>query len=242
MLILKKLVCLLLMFLQVLFPATCIDTGEDLEGIIIAPDGTEYVHLANEGFVTTFGSHVLFFKIEGEDPYLGHLDSMTETGLYSCEGDPDLSILMRIIPNNEWRAYYRKASLPKLDLSPDNCVRLELVGYREIFSSDWINPSIEHMSCGAGITEKNDIKAFLADVRSQKSPEEAGLYDLVRKPDGFFENCYMYGKVYGYFKDEPNLAVPFTVWSYDDKAYSIDLGDRAYVLPVKWLPMLTATE
>jgi len=204
-------------------------------GNIVALDGTEYVHLANWGFVTAFGSHTLLGKLKGERRYLRHLGGKIETGMYSCEGDQDSEILMRILPDSEWYAYYRKAFLPALDLSPDNCVRFEII------SEKWITPGIEHMSCNEGI-KGDDVAAFLADVRSQQSPEEAGLYDLVRKPNGRFENCYRLSG-YGYFENEPNLAMQFSVTSYNDKAYSLGFAyEDEYVLPEKWFHMLMAEE
>ena len=197
-------------------------------GNIVAPDGTEYVHLANEGLVTTFGSHTLLGKVKGEVPWFIHKSSRMITGMYSCEGDPELNVLMRIVPFNEWYVYYRKASLPPIDLSLDNCVRFGIVGRNP--------PGIEHMSCGEGIVG-DDVKAFLADVRSQLTPEEAGLRDLVK------ELGIGAARGYGYLANGPNLAIPFLVMFYDDLAYSISFADeRDYVLPEKWLHMLMAEE
>ena len=217
---------------------------------IVAPDGTEYVHLSDEDLITVFGSHTFIGKIKDEDetssPFDGHIS--WDIGVYSCEGDPDLNIIMRFMPDSEWLAYYRKASLPDIEISPDNCIRFEFIGRKEINSGAWFTPGIKHMSCNDGIKGQDDIQAFLADVRSQESPEKAGLYDLVRKPDGSLENCYEYGIVYGYFKDEPNLALPFHVISYNSKAYSIDFGyyenskETAHVLPKEWLQLLKTKE
>lgn len=109
-------------------------------GVIIAPDGTEYIHLANEGLIVAFGN----------------------------------------------------STLPQLDLSPDNCIRFEFIKWENIHRGDSYTPDIMHMSCNEGIKNKDEIKEFLEDIRSQKSPNEAGLYDLVRKPGGMLENCYKY--------------------------------------------------
>ena len=240
--ILCSLLAMILAFSSAIMPDKC-DAKYTLldNGNIVAPDGTEYAHLANEGFVTTFGARSFFGKVKGDMRSPTHIAIGWKTGMYSCEGDPDLTILVRVVPNNEWLAYYRKVSLPALDLSPDNCVRFEFVAWKEIIASKWYSPGVEHMTCSDGIKGKKNIKAFLADVRSQKSPEEAGLYDLVIRPDGRYENCYLYGTVYGYFKGETNLAIPFSVWSFNDKAYSIDLGNEgAFVLPDIWLRKLAA--
>ena len=207
-------------------------------GTIIAPDSTEYIHLGNEGNIVTFGNCTFVGKIEGEKKLFVNLNYRIETGMYSCEGYPDYEILIRIIPDSQWVAYYRKASLPELDLSPDNCIRFEFIKWEDTHYGDSYTPDIAHMSCNEGISDNEGIKAFLEDVRSQKSPMEAGLYDLVRNTDGMLQNCYNYGIVYGYFKDEPNLAIPFYVTSYNDKAYSISIEGQEYVLPEEWLTAL----
>lgn len=223
---------------QVTAPETTAPTGDAFErtddGRIIAQDGTEYVFLGLGFNVTALGENELIGKIKGEDEFLEHLGGHTPTGMYSCENIPDKRILMRIMPENEWYAYYRRADLPELDLSLDNCVRLELV------EEPIYEESIEHMTCGDGITAPDEIKAFLAEIRSGESAKEAGLYESVSDANGNFHNCYSLGRGFGYFKNEPNLAIPFWVTSFNDKAYSIHwgLGDKEYVLPEKWLEKL----
>jgi len=207
-------------------------------GNIIAPDGTEYVFLKNEGFVEVFGAHTLLGKVINEEPPSFVKDYGWDEGMYACENDPDLRILMRIVPNSEWRAYYRRADLPNVDLSLNKCTRFEFVGYMETDLWPWYTPDIRHLSCNEGITDLEEIKAFLSDIRRQKSPDRAGLWDLVEWPDS---SCYMFGKVHGYIEGEPNLAIPLYVYSFDDKAYSIQLDNgKEYVLPEKWLHALIA--
>jgi hypothetical protein len=94
-----------------------------------------------------------------------------------------------------------------------------------------VEKDAEHTSCGEGMTIPSEIAAFLSEVRSQKSPDEAGLYDLVRKPDGGYENCHVYGVIYGFFAEEPNVAIRMTVTSYNDLAYSVSIEEKDYVLP-----------
>ena len=228
---------ILLLILSTLLLASCRSGGaftKTEDNYIVSADGTEYVFLANEGLVYTFGATKFLGKIKGEKSSFTHLSSRVETGLFSCENDPDQNILVRSVPDNEWKAYYRKASLPPIDLSPDHCIRFELIKGRTY------DIDIKHMDCGEGIATHEDIKAFLADIRSQKTAQEENLYELVKKPDGRLENCYELGVVYGYFKDEPNLAVPFYVTSFNDKAYSIRMdGMHEYVFPEKWLSELT---
>ncbi len=201
---------------------------------IISPGGIKYVFLANEeeSLVTTFGSRYFLGRIEGEKTSFCHLDAEMYTGIYSCEKDPERRTLVRVVPDSEWLFYYRKASLPKLDLTPDNCIRFELIK-----DNPWI-PDIKHMTCNDGIVNPDDLKAFLADVRSQKTAEEAGLYNLVRKPDGTLDNHINY-VAFGYFKDEPNLAIKLYVSNFNNEAYSIEIDGKEYVLPEKWYKALS---
>ena len=121
---------------------------------------------------------------------------------------------------------YRKATRPPLDLSPERCVRLEL------FSS--ANPdllAVDHANCADGIRDLEVIAEFFSDVRKQKSPEEAGLYDMIRKPDGYLDNCYSYGVVFAFFEDEPDLVLPLFLTSFNDLAYSVSIEGKSYVLP-----------
>jgi hypothetical protein len=69
-------------------------------GNIIAPDGTEYIILASEGIITTFGERKLLGKIAGERTKLFHLGGSWETGMYSC-ADANFDILYRIKPDSE---------------------------------------------------------------------------------------------------------------------------------------------
>ena len=209
---------------------------------IIAPDGTEYVFLTLDPYVKFFGS--IFFLGTIVDEEQTQSSSGRKVGMYSIEGDTELTILMRIESTSDYWVLYRKASLPELNLSLDNCIRFELIEPNETRVTESYSPDIRHMSCNIGMVNPDDIKAFLADVRDQQTSREAGLYDHVLKPDGFYENLSTPGIVYGYFKDAVNLAIPLQVMSFNDKGYSIMLNDRdangrpvqvEKVLSEKWL-------
>jgi hypothetical protein len=205
-------------------------------GNIIAPDGTEYVFFASEGFITTFGEKKLLGKIAGEKVKLYHLDGSRETGMYSCD-DTNFDILCRIKPDSEWRIYYRKVSLPIIDLRIKNCVRLEFISQRILFKNN-ISPERSHIFCNDGIINTDEINLFINELKNQKSPQEAGLYDMIRKENGVLENCYLLGCIYGYFDNETNLAITFDVWSFNDLAYSVDTDFGKYVLTLEWLEKL----
>ena len=174
-----------------------------------------------------------YTSVKGEAKTSQHLGYSYQTGLFSIKNNENNDILIRHTPNNEWFSIYRKASLPMFDYSVDNCIRLELVlGNRDI-ENDEI-----HTTCGDGIISKSEITEFLSDVRAQKNPREAGLYDLITKPNGTLENCYTYAVIYGFFEDEPNLAIRMYVTSYNDLAYSVSIEGKTYVLPEVWIQRL----
>ena len=203
----------------------------------LSPWGEEYVFLCGSGILDCFGNNFTFVGgIEGQPDTYTEYGKEYEAGFFAVEGSKTNSILIRTRPDSEWSEIYRKASLPPFDYSVDRCIRLELL--------PWMDMSEEHLLCGDGITDRAEIAAFLADVRAQKSPKEAGLYDLVRNEQGILENCYVCGYIYGSFAEEPNLVLMMDVTSYNDLAYSVSLGTQTngwpaeYVLPEEWIPRL----
>lgn len=207
--------------------------NQNENGNLVNTAGEEYAHLANEGFLCYFGELKYEGSVDGEEKASQHLDYSYQTGMFSISDNESNSILIRYVPNDEWYGIYRKTSLPALDTSLENCCRLELVvgnGYTE--------EDVAHMTCGEGITTASEIQEFLKDVRSQQNPHDAGLYDMITKPDGMFENCYLYGVIYGFFEDEPYLAIPMSVTSFNDQAYSVQIDEKEYVLPEEWLHRL----
>ena len=123
---------------------------------------------------------------------------------------------------------YVKSDLLKTEVSLDNCIRFVLVE-GSLFSNT------EVPSAPKGITE---CEQFLSDIRSGQTAKDAGLYDLVKQPDGTWKNLYVYGSVCGVLQEDINLVIPLTVMSFDDKAYSIKIDDTEYVLPEEWLEKL----
>lgn len=203
------------------------------DGRLISPSGTEYVHLANEGFLYYFGDLTFLGGVEGETKESQHLGFSYQTGLFSISTDESHNILVRRSPNNEWFSIYRKATLAPFDYSVDNCVRLEFV-----IEDGYLERDEAHMTCGSGLTNKTEIATFLTAVRAQQNPRDAGLYDMITKPDGMLRNCYVYGVVYGFFEEEPNIVVRMVITSYNDLAYSIQIEGQEYVLPDEWLQRL----
>ena len=223
---------LLMLFLSACTAASGSFTQKQNKNLLDA-SGTEYTFLANEGVLYYLGDIRFEGSVKGEKKISSHLGLPYKTGLFSIKNSDSDNILIRRLPNNEWCSIYRKTSLPPLDFSVDNCSRIELVSGIGSTSED-----VVHTTCGDGICNKSDIKQFLSDIRSQKSPTQAGLYDLIKKPDGMLENCYVYAVLYGFFEEEPNLVVRMEIKSYNDLAYSISVEEKEYVLPEKWLERL----
>lgn len=196
-------------------------------------DGVEYTLLAYEPELYHLGELEFAGSVCGEQKTFTHFGMTFQTGMYAIKDAPNSNILIRYEPNNEWFSIYRKASLPQFEISVDLCVRLEYIAGFHSFENDRV-----HVACNEGITDRTDIHACLADVRAQKDPEIAGLYDLFRKSDGMLENCYICGEIYGFFAEEPDVAVVLEVTSYNDLAYSVCIEDAEYVLPEKWVEKL----
>jgi len=198
--------------------------------------GEEYVYLTNESILYPLGE-LVFEGSESQDPdddYYWEIQS----GIYSFKCDDDYSVLIRRVPDNEWGLIYRKASLPPFDFSLDNCSRLELVP-----NCYYLTENAVHITCGEGMTDRAQIAEFLSDVRSQKHPKEAGLYDLVPKDESGIGWVPLSPAVYGFFEEEPNLVLIMYVSSYDNQAYSIQayssrMKRREYVLPEEWMELL----
>ena len=202
-------------------------------GNIVSNSGVEYTHLANEGILYYLGDLDFIGSIQGEEKISQHLGLSYQTGMFAIKDADNDNILIRYAPDNEWFSIYRKTSLPSFDFVVDNCIRFEFVSGIGNTEND-----VTHTTCDDGIVVASEIAEFLSDVRSQKDPREAGLYDLIEKPDGMLENCYVYGVVYGFFEEEPNLAVRMVITSYNDLAYSISIDGKEYVLPAEWLQKL----
>ncbi len=203
------------------------DYRETDETHILHRNGKEYAVISKEFCV--FGRSFYDSGVKGEFPF-SMFPFPYQTGLYKCENDPDRRVLEREMPHNEFRLLYRDTSLPPLSTDPDACIRFEFIGG---------DPDIEHMTCEGGITDPAERDAFLDAIRNGPTAEEAGLYRALETNDaGFWKNCYSYGYVYGYYTDEPNLALCMKVTSFDDKAYSIRIGYTEYVLPTEWLEAL----
>ncbi len=234
----RQAVALVLLISQLLLntfhltPAKTLFTRQE-DGSILAAYGCTYIPVGVEGEVYSIGKGEHLGYVAGEPTSSYHMGIAYTTGMFRIQGDDELRVLYRLAANNEWRAYYRRADLPALDLSLENCIRFEFIPYQEMSSRGC------HRDCGDGITDPAELQAFLSEITAGKTAREAGLYELLTNDQGVYDNCYVYGYVLGYFAEEPNLVVHLTVMSFHDLAYSITIDDTKYVLPEKWLAQLT---
>lgn len=193
---------------------------------VVSTDGTEYTFVGNEGRVWCFGEREFICHIKGEKKTFVHLANKIKTGMYSVDDSQD--ILVRYFPDNEFAAMYVKSDLLKTEVSLDNCIRFEFVK-GSLFNNEKTTIS------NKGITE---CEQFLNEIKSGKKAKDAGLYDLVKQPDGMLKNCYVYGYVCGVLQEDVNLVIPLEVMSFNDKAYSIKIDDIEYVLTQEWVDKL----
>lgn len=193
---------------------------------IIAGDGTEYTFVGFEGRVSCFGKWDFIGHVTGEEKSFVHLTSEIKTGMYAVNGKQD--VLVRYFPHNEFFAIYVKSDLLRTEIALENCIRFEFVK-GSLFNKD------ETALPQKGITE---CKQFLLEIKSGQTAAEAGLYELIRQPDGMLKNCYVYGYVCGVIQDDINVVIPLEVVSFGDKAYSIKIDDIEYVLPNEWMDKL----
>lgn len=207
---------------------------EDENGNIICNTGKTYTFVAMEPDLCYFGQLYFLGPVAGEEPTLKHLGSSTKTGMYQISGYGTGNILIRVLPDCEWYAFYRNAALPPLIPSPENCMRIEYVP-RMVAKQDPI-----HTTCMDGITDPDKVSAFFTVLMSQPTPKEAGLDKFVKQQDGQLNNTYFCGVIYGYFHQVPNVAIPMWVTSYNDLAYSVQWDNREYVLPTEWLVSLSS--
>ena len=218
-------ICLVIVFSFV----ACTNNVEFTEtenNTIVTTDGTEYTFIGFEGRVWCFGEWEFIGHVKGEKKNFVHLTNKIKTGMYSVNGSQD--VLVRYFPDNEFAAIYVKSELLKTEVTLDNCIRFDFVKGLLVNNDETIISK-------AGITECEDL---LNKIKSGQKAKDAGLYDLVKQPDGMLENCYVYGYVCGVIQEDLNIVIPLQVMSFDDKAYSIRIDDTEYVLTQEWVDKL----
>ncbi len=209
---------------------------ENEAGNFVSPHGVAYTFFAAEYELVYLGELEFYGRVKGEPKTTRHLNLSMQTGFFRFKNDETHNFLIRRLPDNEWCSIYRKTSFEPFDFSGENCIRLETLSHH---TNVPLEPGCEHLTCNEGIVDPAVIQKFFAEIHTQKNPREAGLYDLVQQPDATLQNCYTSHYVYGFFKQEPHLALKLPITSYNDLAYSIAIGANEYVLTQEWYDTLT---
>ena len=225
----KKMLALLICVAILFSLVACNNDARFTEGqnhTILSEDGTEYTFVGFEGMVACLGEWKFIGHIKGEQETFYHLADSIKTGMYSVRGSED--VLIRYFPNNEFSGIYVRSELLNTEITLDRCIRFVLLKYSEFYNKDTVIPQ-------KGVAE---CQQFLNEIKNGQTAEDAELYNLVKQPDGSYKNCYLYGYVCGVLQEDLNLVIPLTVWSFDDKAYSIEIDGVKYVLPEEWINKL----
>lgn len=202
---------------------------------LTCPSGDTYVFLANEGFAYTFGEGELFAVVAGEDEMDCY--NLSRCGLYEVPNDADRNVVRRVRPDNEWFAIYVKEDYDVVEPVLENISRLVYTEEDPCFDTE-----LNSIAYGTDGLTGEDAQLFLNDVQKADSPETAGYYDYVLKDDGSFENCYGCGYLLGFFGEERAYFAQFSVTSYDDKGFSLQLGEHEYALTEDQVKLLGIIE
>jgi hypothetical protein len=160
---------------------------------------TRYTLISNSyGGLVTFGKREFVSRVRNEKLRTYKNIGNMRLGMYSVEGDKQKRHLNYVNRHLEWsphNTYYRKASLPELNLAVESFVRIEFLEKN--------SPELFHMSCGGGITDPAELKRFIDNMTSREISQDKweDMGDWERR----------YGYIYGYFEGEPNLAVQIEV-------------------------------
>ncbi len=127
-----------------------------------------------------------------------------------------------------------KTSITADDMaSLDKCVRFVYVNDVRTDTFD----GFEMLEQKKGIT---NCKEFINEIRNGQTVKEAGFYELLEQPDGSKNNAENIGYIYGFIQDDLNVAILLRVYSYADKAYSVQFKDGVeYVLSQEWFDKLS---
>lgn len=217
--------CLVIIF-SLIACSNNVEFTETENKTIVSTDGTEYTFVGYEGRLWCFGEQEFVGHVKGEKKTFVHLTNKIKTGMCSVNDSQD--VLVRCFPDNELTAIYVNSELLKKEVTLDNCIRFEFV------KGSLFNDKKTTLS-KKGITE---CEQFLDEIKNGQKAKDAGLYDLVKQPDGMLKNCYVYGYVCGVIQENINIVIPLKVMSFDDKAYSIRIDDIEYVLTQEWVDKL----
>jgi hypothetical protein len=221
--------------------SSCNEYKQLRNGNIISPDKTEYTFFASEGKYFVFGERSFISHIRWQPKKLRHMGGNTDTGVYSFNNDPNLTLLQRVRFDSEWYEIYIKKELSENDYSFENCNLFKFV--------DTKNPRIiahrlrlEYFQDIIGMYNDNDIKHFIEHIKNNEIFTDI-IYNIRRNPfdeiDG--DNGFI-GYLFGFFEDIPYLVIPGTIWQKEDGTYWLIMDRRIFNISIDWLKKLGYNE
>jgi hypothetical protein len=199
-------------------------------GNIISPDNIEYVFFAHERKYLIFGERSFISHIKWQPRKLQHLNGNIDAGVYSCNHDPNLAILHRVIYNSEWSEIYIKKELSGNNYSIENCNSFEKFGINRTISG-YHRVDIDCLETDIGIKNDTDVKKFIEDLKKN----EIFNHEDYKFSRTLFDNNGFIGYIYGLFQDIPYLALPGKIWIKDDGLYYLEMDDRLFTISIDWL-------
>jgi hypothetical protein len=231
---------ILLFFIIIL--SCSIDEYKQLKnGNIVSPNKTEYTFLADEGKYIVFGEKSFISHIRWQPRKLRHLDGNTDAGVYSCNNDPNLTILYRIKYNSEWSEIFIKKELSGKNYSLENCNSFKFFDTKNPFYGYYF-PSVDYLDVNIGISNNDDINEFLEEINNNEIFMDKTIVILYNPFDIMAGNNGFIGFVYGFFHDIPNLAFPGTVWINDDRQFYLVMDERVFNISINCLKKLGYSE
>jgi hypothetical protein len=230
----KKYIITFLFFLLLLYTFT--GYRQWINGNIISPDGTIYTFLANEGKYAVFGEKTFISHIRWQPRKLRHLGGNINTGVYSINHDPNLTVLYRIKFYSEWSELYIKRELSSNKYEMENISSIKFVGSGSTFPGYYrANPKYL-VDTGLNNNETiiffeylNNNEIFDYEIRNNhRNP-----FNIMDRNNGFI------GFLYGFFDDIPNIAIDGTIWLNNaDGLYYLVMDRRMFLLNNEWLRKL----
>jgi hypothetical protein len=208
-------------------------------GNIISPNKTEYIFFANEGKYAVFGERTFISHIMFQPRKLKHMDGNTNTGIYSINNDPDLTILHRIKYNSEFYELYIRKELSQNDYIFENCNSFKFCETKNQFTGYYFltNEYLISLESISGIDNDDEIKIFVEDIKNNEINTDEHILSILKNPFDTGNEGFV-GYIYGFFNEIPNLAFPGTVWIDDDGVYYLNMDKRMYKISIKWLKKL----
>jgi hypothetical protein len=199
------------------------------QGIVIAPDGIEYMPLAFSGFMSYEGEKVFYAKLSGDEA-LAYNE--LQTGFYYYKDDAyKKSVLYYQPADSEWGEYYRRVDCPDLEIKIENAMQFV---FQPLTLVNWKNRR--------GIKGEENVEAFLQELQAIKPLTEAEIIELIESDAAYVEGAIGNSRIYSAMETDDRLVVMWYVITFNHRPYAISAGENMketyYVLPEKWVKVL----